>query len=66
MNTPTRCTWANPANPLYLAYHDEEWGQACHDERRLFEMLNLEGAQAGVPPDQASMTIGLSRLSTMA
>ncbi len=48
MNTPTRCTWANPANPLYLAYHDEEWGQACHDERRLFEMLNLEGAQAGL------------------
>ncbi|MTV40307.1 DNA-3-methyladenine glycosylase I [Duganella radicis] len=43
-----RCSWANPANPLYLAYHDNEWGVPCHDERRLFEMLNLEGAQAGL------------------
>jgi DNA-3-methyladenine glycosylase I len=43
-----RCGWANPANPRYLAYHDEEWGVPCHDEVRLFEMLNLEGAQAGL------------------
>lgn len=43
-----RCSWANPANPLYLAYHDHEWGVPCHDERQLFEMLNLEGAQAGL------------------
>ncbi len=47
MNT-TRCSWANPANPRYLDYHDTEWGVPCHDERRLFEMLNLEGAQAGL------------------
>jgi DNA-3-methyladenine glycosylase I len=46
--TPTRCAWANPANPRYLAYHDDEWGVPCHDETRLFEMLNLEGAQAGL------------------
>lgn len=46
--TISRCTWANPANPLYLAYHDHEWGVPCHDEVRLFEMLNLEGAQAGL------------------
>ncbi len=46
--TPIRCTWANLANPLYLDYHDHEWGVPCHDERRLFEMLNLEGAQAGL------------------
>ena len=46
--TRTRCAWANPANPLYLAYHDEEWGVPCRDERKLFEMLNLEGAQAGL------------------
>ena len=46
--TITRCSWANLANPRYLAYHDEEWGVACHDENRLFEMLNLEGAQAGL------------------
>ena len=43
-----RCAWAKPGNPLYLAYHDEEWGVPCHDETRLFEMLNLEGAQAGL------------------
>lgn len=36
------------ANPRYVAYHDEEWGVPCHDENRLFEMLNLEGAQAGL------------------
>lgn len=43
-----RCSWANPANPRYIAYHDQEWGLPCHDELRLFEMLNLEGAQAGL------------------
>jgi DNA-3-methyladenine glycosylase I len=43
-----RCTWANPANPRYLDYHDREWGVPCHDETRLFEMLNLAGAQAGL------------------
>ena len=48
MTTPIRCTWANMANPLYLEYHDTEWGVPCHDENRLFEMLNLEGAQAGL------------------
>lgn len=46
--TPIRCSWANPANPRYLAYHDNEWGVPCHDENTLFEMLNLEGAQAGL------------------
>ena len=45
---PIRCSWANMANPLYLAYHDHEWAVPCHDENRLFEMLNLEGAQAGL------------------
>jgi DNA-3-methyladenine glycosylase I len=46
--TLIRCAWANPANPRYLAYHDEEWGVPCHDETSLFEMINLEGAQAGL------------------
>ena len=46
--TIIRCSWANPANPRYLDYHDTEWGVPCHDENRLFEMLNLEGAQAGL------------------
>lgn len=44
----SRCFWANPKNPLYIAYHDEEWGKPCHDERMLFEMLILEGFQAGL------------------
>jgi DNA-3-methyladenine glycosylase I len=48
MKNVHRCSWANPANPRYIAYHDEEWGLPCHDELRLFEMLNLEGAQAGL------------------
>lgn len=43
----TRCPWP-AADPLYLAYHDEEWGVPAHDDRRLFEMLVLEGAQAGL------------------
>jgi DNA-3-methyladenine glycosylase I len=42
-----RCGWTT-TDPLYLAYHDEEWGVPVHDERRLFEMLILEGAQAGL------------------
>ena len=46
--TTIRCSWANPANARYLDYHDTEWGVPCHDENRLFEMLNLEGAQAGL------------------
>ena len=44
----SRCRWANPADPLYLRYHDEEWGVPCSDETTLFEMINLEGAQAGL------------------
>jgi DNA-3-methyladenine glycosylase I len=44
---PTRCPWAG-ADPLYLAYHDEEWGVPVHDDRTLFEFLLLEGAQAGL------------------
>jgi DNA-3-methyladenine glycosylase I len=42
-----RCSWCG-TDPLYLAYHDEEWGVPVHDDRRLFEMLTLEGAQAGL------------------
>jgi DNA-3-methyladenine glycosylase I len=42
-----RCPWAGE-DPLYVAYHDEEWGVPLHDDRRLFEMLILEGAQAGL------------------
>jgi len=45
---PIRCAWANSKNPLYLAYHDEEWGVPIFDDRKLFEMLVLEGAQAGL------------------
>ncbi len=42
-----RCPWAGD-DPQMVAYHDEEWGRPLHDERRLFEMLCLEGAQAGL------------------
>jgi DNA-3-methyladenine glycosylase I len=47
MKEPIRCGWAG-SDPLYIAYHDEEWGVPLHDERKLFEMLILEGAQAGL------------------
>jgi DNA-3-methyladenine glycosylase I len=43
----TRCQWTT-SDPLYIAYHDEEWGVPLHDDRWLFEMLVLEGAQAGL------------------
>jgi DNA-3-methyladenine glycosylase I len=43
-----RCAWVPQGDPLYVAYHDEEWGVPSHDERHLFEMLVLEGAQAGL------------------
>jgi DNA-3-methyladenine glycosylase I len=42
-----RCPWCGD-DPLYVAYHDQEWGVPCHDERALFEFLILEGAQAGL------------------
>jgi DNA-3-methyladenine glycosylase I len=42
-----RCPWAG-SDPLYVAYHDGEWGVPSHDDRHLFEMLVLEGAQAGL------------------
>ncbi len=46
-NTPPRCGWSF-SGPLYLAYHDTEWGVPIHDDRTLFEFLVLEGAQAGL------------------
>ena len=45
-NPPTRCSWAK--TDLSIAYHDREWGVPVHDDRRLFEFLILEGAQAGL------------------
>ena len=43
-----RCGWANPADPLYVAYHDEEWGVPEYDSRALWEKLVLDGFQAGL------------------
>ncbi len=43
-----RCAWVRPDSPLYVAYHDREWGVPVHDDRTLFEFLILEGAQAGL------------------
>jgi DNA-3-methyladenine glycosylase I len=48
MRTRTRCSWAGATDPLMIAYHDEEWGVPNHDDRHFFEMLTLEGAQAGL------------------
>jgi DNA-3-methyladenine glycosylase I len=47
MDGRSRCPWGT-GDPLYLAYHDNEWGVPLRDARRLFELLNLEGAQAGL------------------
>lgn len=46
MNEPVRCGWAK--GPLYERYHDEEWGRPLHDDHALFELLLLEGQQAGL------------------
>lgn len=43
-----RCSWANPKDPQYVEYHDREWGVPVHDDGKLFEMLVLEGFQAGL------------------
>jgi DNA-3-methyladenine glycosylase I len=43
-----RCAWVPLGDPLYVAYHDDEWGVPERGERELFELLNLEGAQAGL------------------
>ncbi len=47
MKSIRRCTWCGD-DPLYQEYHDKEWGVPVHDDRKLFEMLVLEGAQAGL------------------
>ena len=44
----SRCAWVPPGDALYAAYHDEEWGVPLHDDRALFELLTLEGFQAGL------------------
>ncbi len=44
----TRCAWAKPTSEAYIKYHDEEWGVPVTDDRKLFEFLTLEGAQAGL------------------
>lgn len=48
MTVVRRCGWAPLEDPAYLTYHDEEWGVPSHDDVHLFEMLTLEGAQAGL------------------
>jgi DNA-3-methyladenine glycosylase I len=47
MDTRTRCEWGS-GHPLYIEYHDTEWGVPLHDDRKLFELLILEGMQAGL------------------
>lgn len=48
MPTQTRCAWLPEGKPDYTHYHDTEWGVPVHDDQQLFEMLILEGAQAGL------------------
>ncbi|MDB2550749.1 DNA-3-methyladenine glycosylase I [Rickettsiales bacterium] len=48
MTNIIRCSWVNPKNQLYIDYHDKEWSVPIHDDNHLFEMLILEGAQAGL------------------
>jgi DNA-3-methyladenine glycosylase I len=48
MTTMQRCAWAQGGQPEMVAYHDVEWGAPVHDDRKLFEFLILEGAQAGL------------------
>jgi DNA-3-methyladenine glycosylase I len=48
MTVITRCSWVPEDKPDYVHYHDTEWGRPVHDDRQLFEMLILEGAQAGL------------------
>ena len=48
MDTRCRCRWCNLNNPLYVHYHDFVWGRPVTDDRQLFEMLILEGFQAGL------------------
>jgi DNA-3-methyladenine glycosylase I len=43
-----RCDWVPAGDPAYVAYHDEEWGVPSHDDPHLYEMITLEGAQAGL------------------
>lgn len=45
---PVRCPWVNLGRPDYIAYHDKEWGVPIHEDRRIFEFLTLEAAQAGL------------------
>ena len=47
MDIYKRCKWCN-SDPVYIKYHDEEWGIPQHNDQKLFEMLTLEGAQAGL------------------
>jgi DNA-3-methyladenine glycosylase I len=48
MATVTRCEWAAGGDDLMVAHHDDEWGRPSHDDRHLYELLTLEGAQAGL------------------
>jgi DNA-3-methyladenine glycosylase I len=52
MESKQRCEWVNEKNHLYVNYHDTEWGQPLRDDQKLFELLCLEGAQAGITWEQ--------------
>ena len=58
MTEKIRCRWVTD-DPLYLAYHDEEWGRPTHDAHRLFEMLNLERQQKRLKVYSAALASAL-------
>lgn len=61
-----RCSWVKMTNPLYIAYHDEEWGQPLHDDQALFELLCMETYQAGLSWEWCSTNAKLSEKPFMA
>ena len=67
---PHRCPWVDLSKPDYISYHDGEWGVPVHDDRKLFEFLTLESAQAGLSwytpfYGKGKITESLSRISIL-
>ena len=56
-----RCGWVKLSDPVYVAYHDEEWGKPLHDDRALFELFSLETQSAGLTLKNAKGIVKRSR-----
>ena len=64
MIEPYRCPWCG-TDPLYVAYHDEEWGVPVHDPRALWECLMLEAFQAGIAPHAEEIVADIANYKSM-